>query len=150
MAPKCTRPTPFGHWRWRQVQTIRLVCIWESHSVGGFQGLQDTHGQPLLIPGAAGRDARCQPMKYSTSGSPNNSADTPYYPVAGHQGLQDAHGLPLFVPGAGGVGARSQSIRYSASERSNKSDDTPYNPVGGPQGPRRHMAYPFWSLLLVL
>ena len=76
-------------------------------------------------------------MKYSTSGSPNNSADTPYYPVAGHQGLQDAHGLvPLFVPGVGGVGTRSQPLKYSASRSPNESADTPYNPVGGPQVPK--------------
>ena len=73
-------------------------------------------------------------MKYSTSGSPNNSADTPYYPVAGHQGLQDARGLPLFVPGVGGVGTRSQPLKYSASRSPNESADTPYNPLGGPQG----------------
>ena len=73
-------------------------------------------------------------MKYSTSGSPNKSADTPYYPVGGHQGLQDAHGLPLFVPGVGGVGARSQPLKYSASRSPNESADTPYNPLGGPQG----------------
>ena len=73
-------------------------------------------------------------MKYSTSGSPNKSADTPYYPVGGHQGLQDAHGLPLLVPGVGGVGARSQPLKYSASRSPNESADTPYNPVGGPQG----------------
>ena len=73
-------------------------------------------------------------MKYSTSGSPNKSADTPYYPVGGHQGLQDAHVLPLFVPGVGGVGARSQPLKYSASRSPNESADTPYNPLGGPQG----------------
>ena len=73
-------------------------------------------------------------MKYSTSGSPNKSADTPYYPVGGHQGLQDAHGLPLFVPGVGGVGARSQPLKYSASRSPSESADTPYNPLGGPQG----------------
>ena len=73
------------------------------------QGLQDAHGLPLLISGAGGGDARSQPIKYSASGSPKESADTPYNPLGGPQGLQDAHGLPLLVPGVGGVGQNSPS-----------------------------------------
>ena len=78
--------------------------------------------------------ARSKPLKYSASGSPNEPADTPYYPVGGSQGLQDAHGLPLLISGAGDGDARSQPIKYSASGSPNESADTPYNPVGGPQG----------------
>ena len=74
--------------------------------------------------------ARSKPLKYSASGSPNESADTPYDPV----GLKDAHCLPLLISGAGGRDARSQPIKYSASGSPNESADTPYNPVGGPQG----------------
>ena len=44
------------------------------------------------------------PIKYSASGSLNESADTPYDPVGGPQGPQEAHGKHLFVPGAGAVG----------------------------------------------
>ena len=76
--------------------------------------------------------ARSKPLKYSASGSPNESADTPYDPV----GLKDAHGLPLLISGASGRDARSQPIKYSASGSPNESADTPYNPVSGPQGPQ--------------
>ena len=69
---------------------------------------------------------RSYQIRYSASGSPNESADTPYNPVGGPQGPQEAHGIPLMVPGAGGVGARSQSERYSASGRPNESADTPH------------------------
>ena len=86
--------------------------------------------------------ARSQPLKYSASRSPNESADTPYNPLGGPQGLQDAHGLPLLVPGVTGVGAGSQSIRYYASGRPNKSADTPYNTVGGLQGPQEAHGIP--------
>ena len=75
-----------------------------------------------------------QPIKYSASGSPNESADTPCDPVGGPQGQHDAHGLPFLVPGTGGVGVRSQPIKYSASGSLNESADTPYDPVGGSQG----------------
>ena len=89
-----------------------------------------------MVPGAGGVGARSQPIKYSASGSLNESVDTPYDPVGGSQGLQDVHGLLLLVPGAGGGGARSQPIKYSASGSLNESADTPYCPVGGPQGPQ--------------
>ena len=82
--------------------------------------------------------ARSKPLKYSASGSPNESADTPYDPV----GLKDAHCLPLLISGAGGRDARSQPIKYSASGSPNESADTPYNPVGGPQGPQEAHGIP--------
>ena len=90
----------------------------------------------LLVPCASGEVAGSQPIKYSASGSLNESADTPYDPVGGSQGLQDLHGLLPLVPGAGGGGARSQPIKYSASGSLNESADTPYCPVGGPHGPQ--------------
>ena len=87
-----------------------------------------------LVPVVGG--ATSQPIKYSASGSLNESADTPYDPVGGPQGLQDAHAILLLVPGAGVRGARSQPITYSASGSLNESADTPYDPVGGTQGPQ--------------
>ena len=72
----------------------------------------------------------------SSSGSLNESTDTPYDPVGGSQGLQDVHGLLLLVPGVGGGGARSQPMKYSASGSLNESADTTYCPVGGPYGPQ--------------
>ena len=76
----------------------------QNDPVGGFQGVQDAHGLPLLVPGAGGVGARSQLIKYSASGRPNESADTPYNPVGGRQGPQEAHGIPLLVLGVGGVG----------------------------------------------
>ena len=67
------------------------------------------HSIDLLVPDAGGVGARSQSVRYSASGSPNESADTPYNPVGGPQGLQDAHGLHLLVPGASGVGKNSPS-----------------------------------------
>ena len=68
------------------------------------QGLQDAHGLPLLVPGASGEGGRSLPISYSASGSPIESADTPYDPVGGLQGPKEAHGKLLLVPGAGAVG----------------------------------------------
>ena len=68
--------------------------------------LQDAHGQHLLVPGPSGGVARSQTITNSSSGSANESADTPYNPVSGPQVLQDAHGVHLLVPGAGCVGAK--------------------------------------------
>ena len=68
------------------------------------QGLQDAHGLPLLVPGASGEGGRSLLISYSATGSPNESADTPYDPVSGPQVPQEAHGKHLFVPGASSVG----------------------------------------------
>ena len=76
----------------------------QNDPVGGFQGVQDAHGLPLLVPGVAGVGARSQLIRYYASGRPNKSADTPYNPVGGPQGPQEAHGIPLLVPSASGVG----------------------------------------------
>ena len=66
--------------------------------------LQDAHGLPLLVHGARGGGAWSQPIKYSASGSLNESADTTYCPVGGPYGPQEVYGKHLFVPGAGPVG----------------------------------------------
>ena len=58
----------------------------------------------FLVPDASDVGARSQKIKYSASGSPNKSADTPYDPVGGLQGPKEAHGKLLLVPGAGAVG----------------------------------------------
>ena len=92
-----------------------------------------------MVHGARGGGAWSQPIKYSASGSLNESADTPYDPVGGTQGPQEAHGKHLFIPGGGcggGGSAMSKSIKYSASGNVNESADTPYDPLGGPQGPQ--------------
>ena len=76
----------------------------QNDPVGGFQGPQEAHCIPLLVPGAGGVGARSQSIRYSASGSPNESANTPYNPVGGPQVPKEAHGNHLFVPGANGVG----------------------------------------------
>ena len=78
--------------------------IRQNDPVGALRGVQDAHGLPLLVPGAGVVGARSQSIRYSASGRPNESADTPHNPVGGPQGPQEAHGIPLLVPGAGGVG----------------------------------------------
>ena len=65
------------------------------------EGPQDAHGQHLLVPGGGIVGGTYQSIKNSSSGSPNESADTPFAPVSAPQGLQEAHGLHLLVPGAG-------------------------------------------------
>ena len=87
---------------------LNKIADYPHNPVGGLHGLQDAHGQHLLVPGPSGGDARSRPITNSSSGSANESADTPYNPVSGPQVLQDAHGQHLLVPGASGVGARSQ------------------------------------------
>ena len=57
-----------------------------------------------MVPDGGGVGAWSNPVKDSASGSPNESADTPYDPVGGPQVPQEAHGKHLFVPGAGSVG----------------------------------------------
>ena len=74
------------------------------YPVDGPKGHHDTHGLPFLVPGAGGVGVRSQPIKYSASGSLNESADTPYCPVGGPNGPQEVHGKHLFDPGAGPVG----------------------------------------------
>ena len=72
--------------------------------------------------------------KNSSSGSPNESADTPFAPVSATQGLQEAHGLLLLVSGAGVGGGIYQPIKNSSSESPNESADTPFAPVSPTQG----------------
>ena len=59
------------------------------------------------MPSAGDVGDMSQPVKYSASGSHNDSPDTPFGPV---KGLQEAHGLLLFIPGAGGV---DQNITFT-------------------------------------
>ena len=67
----------------------------------------------FLVPDdASGVGARSQKIKYSASGSPNKSADTPYNPVSGPQGPQVVHGKHLFVPAARGVGHINMTHGY--------------------------------------
>ena len=64
----------------------------------------NVHGLPILVPSTGCIGSRSQPIRYSASGRPNESADTPYNPAGGPQGPQEAHGIPLLVPGAEGMG----------------------------------------------
>ena len=75
-----------------------------------------------------------QPIKNSSSGSPNKPANTSFAHVSAPQGLQEAHGLHLLVPGAGVVGGTYQPIKNSSSGSPNKSADTSFAPVSAPQG----------------
>ena len=75
-----------------------------------------------------------QPIKKSSSGSPNKSADILFAPARSPRGLQEANDLHLFVPGAGVVGGRYQPIKNSSSGSPNKSADTTFAPVSAPQG----------------
>ena len=84
--------------------TTKLLIPHITLYVGSSQGAQDAHGLPLLVPSAGGVGARSQSIRYPASGSPSESANTPYNPVGGPQVPKEAHGNHLFVPGANGVG----------------------------------------------
>ena len=96
--------------------------------------LQHMAGLHLLVPGAGVGGGIYQLIKNSSSGSPNESVDTPFAPVSAPQGLQEAHGLHLLVPGAGVEGGIYQPIKHSSSGSPNESTDTPFAPVSAPQG----------------
>ena len=84
----------------------------QNDPVSGFQGVQDAHGLPLLVPGTGDVSVRSQSIRYSASGRPNKSADTPYCTVGGPQGPQEVHGKHLFVPAARGVGHINMTHGY--------------------------------------
>ena len=67
------------------------------------QGPQEAHGLHLLVPGAGVVGGTFRPIKNYSSGSNNETADTPFINVSAPQGPQEAHGVHLLVPGAGVV-----------------------------------------------
>ena len=92
------------------VQICRLGRSNSFAPVSAPQGLQEAHSLHLLVPGAAVVGGTSQPIKNSSSGSPNKSADTLFARVSAPQGLQEAHVLHLLVPGAGVVGGTSRPM----------------------------------------
>ena len=65
----------------------------------------------FFLPDAWVVSGTSQPIKNSSSGSPNKSTDTSFALASAPQGLQEAHGLHVLVPGAGVVGGTYQPIK---------------------------------------
>ena len=58
----------------------------------------------FFLPDAWVVSGTSQPIKKSSSGSPNKSTDISFAPASAPQGLREAHGLHLLVCGAGVLG----------------------------------------------
>ena len=67
------------------------------------QGTREAHCLHLLVSGAGVVGGTFPPIKNQSSGSNNETADTPFITVSAPQGPQEAHCLHLLVPGAGVV-----------------------------------------------
>ena len=126
-----------SHWR-NKLGGNSLTYMWvptntlipQNGPLDGFQGVQDAHGLPLLVPGTGGVGVRSQSIRYSASGSPNESANTPYNPVGGPQVPKEAHGNHLFVPGANGVGQIIMIHGYKHRAWAGLSNGTTFTEIG--------------------
>ena len=85
---------------------------------------------PFWVPVAGGVGARSQSIRYSATGSPNKSANTPYNPVGGPQVPKEAHGNHLFVPGANGVGQIIMIHGYKHRAGVGLSNGTTFTEIG--------------------